>query len=178
MESSDDRISSLSASQIAAGQNWIAIVLFTAQGAAIAIMTWLLLPVFWGIVANLGSAQDISFGKKVTLVLAAIVFQFCYWSGYERLKLWQTGNLFASHLLLFAARLSFIFASTLCSIVLFRHLPGFVSPLDLVESGLRLVVFGAVVFSMFCYALQIENFGKARASETPKDAEKRNSDTR
>jgi hypothetical protein len=155
---------------------WIAIALFAVQSAAVAVITWLLLPVFWGIVENLGVAQDISFGKKLTLALATIVFQFCYWSGYERLKLWQTGNLVASHVLLFAARLSFIFASTLCSIVLLRHLPGFTGPIDLIESSARLVLFGAVVFSMFCYALQIESFGKARPSAAPKDAEKRGSD--
>jgi hypothetical protein len=86
--------------------------------------------------------------------------QACYW--------WRVANMgipFAtksqplSHLIVFVARMSFLFAGTVASLIFFRHMPA-VAPSHLSILGvLRLLLFLGVLFSWFCYSLELERLG-------------------
>ncbi len=69
-------------------------------------------------------------------------------------------NAFIGHLLLFAARASFFFGSALFSAIFFRHLPQLDALPPLGQGVAKAVVFMTVLFSLFCYSLEVERLGR------------------
>ena len=61
-----------------------------------------------------------------------------------------SANVFLSHIVLFVGRLSFLFGTALFTAVMYIRLP------ELEKSIPRLAVLVAVLFSMFCYSLDLE----------------------
>ena len=137
------------------------LALLAIQAACVTILIWQLLPIFWRIVDGLGETQDLTWEHKLVTCLCVAVFQTCYWWRLKRLGVpFATSSQLLSHLFLFAGRLSFIFASTFASVVFFRHLPLIDSTHATLEGLYRLMLFFAVLFSWFCFALEIERLGK------------------
>ena len=89
-------------------------------------------------------------------VLGVILIQVCYWLDQHWFPTLRLGhNALLGHVILFLARLNFIFASALFSAV---YLVRF-KELDI--SLWRFVLLSSVLFSIFCYTLELERFGRA-----------------
>lgn len=73
----------------------------------------------------------------------------------------QRANIFLSHMFLFLGRLSFIFASALFSVVVFRHLPELGPETNIHLMVQRGIIFVACLFALFCTSLEVERLGHA-----------------
>jgi hypothetical protein len=73
----------------------------------------------------------------------------------------QRPNLLLGHIFLFLGRLTFIFGSTLFSVVVFRHLPKMGSEIDLFLAVRRGIIFVACLFALFCSSLEVERLAHA-----------------
>ena len=92
----------------------------------------------------------------VSAALAVTSIQICYWLNqrwFATLRLAQ--HPLIGHLILFLSRLNFIFAGSLFSAV---YLVRF-NELNIALWGF--VLLSAVLFSIFCYSLELERIGKA-----------------
>src|SRR6516162_1345002 len=88
--------------------------------------------------------------------LGVTIIQVCYWLNQYWFATLRLGyNALLGHVILFLARLNFIFASALFSTV---YLVRF-KELDI--SLWRFVLLSSVLFSIFCYTLELERFGRA-----------------
>ena len=102
------------------------------------------------------------FGEKmppeinVLVVLAVTIIQVCYWLDqhwFATLRLRYIPVL--GNVILFLARLNFVFAgATFSAVYLVRFKEVQMSPLEF-------VLLSAVLFSMFCYTLELERLGGA-----------------
>lgn len=100
--------------------------------------------------------------SPVALIAALLLFHCTYWFRLTRVPVvvrWQ--NHVASHVVLFVARLSFIFGTAFFALIAFRHLPS----LHTIEDPMRLAmrIFAAIVilFSLYCYSAELERLGVA-----------------
>jgi hypothetical protein len=91
----------------------------------------------------------------VPVLCVVAVMQIGYWfKGRFRPTFAPMSHPLLAHLLLFFARLSFIFAAGLFSLSLFRRLT------DLSESLPGVVVLLLATFAQFCYARELERLGQ------------------
>lgn len=87
---------------------------------------------------------------------AVVLIQAAYW-----LRVWlqpalpQGGNVVLAHVIAFAGRLSFILASSTFSLMFFVRFE------ELSLSLYRLVLLLALLFSVFCFTLELEQLGRA-----------------
>jgi hypothetical protein len=113
------------------------------------------IPLFRRLV-NSGLDEKPSSKILVSALLGVTIIQVCYWLGqhwFATLRLRHI-SLFG-HLILFISRLNFIFAGAVFSavyLVRFYQVP--ISPLGFVWLS-------AVLFSIFCYTLELERLGRA-----------------
>jgi hypothetical protein len=97
----------------------------------------------------------------VLAVLGVTIIQVCYWLDqywFARLRL--NYNPLLGHLILFSSRLNFIFAAGVFSAV---YLVRF-NELDISFWGF--VLLSTVLFSIFCYTLELERLGRALVERT------------
>lgn len=141
---------------------WLYAVLFSAQLAAAGFLFWHVFPVFRAIVKNPGQQQLVAMSEHAAAIAAVIVGQFCYWFRFKRLRLPDLPeNVFFEHVLLFLSRVTFIFGSALFSVVVFHHVPSFPELPGFADAMFRSGLLAAVLFTLFCFALEIENLGRA-----------------
>ena len=82
---------------------------------------------------------------------AVVIMQLCYWIKRKtRPPIWQRRRIFLGHILLFFARLSFIFAGSLLSLVIFTRSE------DTQFSVVGIALLLATTFAQFCYARELE----------------------
>lgn len=127
---------------------------------------WTAFPLFQRIASRSGQQLDTS--VEAVLVAAAIFLQACYWTRYRRVRVWApVHSPVLGHLLLFAGRSSFFFGSALFSAIVFRHVPQLTSLPPLAEGLPKAAGFTLILFSLFCYALEIERLGRAVEEAPP-----------
>ena len=89
-------------------------------------------------------------------VAAVALIQVAYW-----LRVWlqpplpRSGHVIIGHFAYFLARLSFIFASSTFAVVFFAHFEQLTLPPH------RILMVLALLFSMFCWTLELERLAKA-----------------
>ncbi len=112
------------------------------------------------LVENIGTPHLSPRESVVQLLLAAALGQACYWYRLHRVALPAIRrNLPLGHLLAFASRIGFIFGSALFSVYFLRHAPVVdLSTVNLVWRGGLLL---AILFSLYCYTLELERLGAA-----------------
>ena len=88
--------------------------------------------------------------------LGATIIQVCYWlDQYWFATLRLRYNALLGHIILFLSRLNFIFASAVFSAVYIVRFK------ELEISIWRFVLLSTVLFSIFCYTLELERLGRA-----------------
>jgi hypothetical protein len=88
--------------------------------------------------------------------LGVTIIQVCYWLDHYWFPTLRLGyNAFLGHVILFLARLNFIFASAMFSAVYLVRFN------ELEISLWRFVILSTVLFSIFCYTLELERLGRA-----------------
>ncbi len=119
------------------------------------------MPAFVAIADSLGRAIELPFRSTLGIMAALIAFHVAYWSRQRWAKLpGVPQNALLNHVFLFMSRLSFIFAAAFFSLVAFRHLPALANAPDLVVMAARGSLLIAILFSLFCYSLEIERIGR------------------
>jgi hypothetical protein len=132
------------------GRIWLYCLLLLAQTAGLAIILWQGAPVYRRIVAG----SDRSNAEPRVLILATLaigLIQGAYWLRRALIpSLTLSPNAFLGHVVLFGGRLSFIFGAALFTAVMYYRFP------ELEKSLPRAAVLVGVLFSMFCYSLELE----------------------
>lgn len=112
------------------------------------------------LIENIGTPNAPPASGVFLLLVAAALGQACYWHRLSHIPLPQGyHSIGLGHLLSFGSRLGFIWGGALFSVYSLRHAPALaLAPLDLVWRGALLI---AVLFSLYCYTLELERLGSA-----------------
>jgi hypothetical protein len=129
---------------------WLYYSLLFVQTAGLAIILWQGVPVYRRVIA--GSEGPNAESRAIILAIVAVgLIQGAYWLRTAIIpSLALPRNIFVSHIVLFLGRLSFIFGAALFTAVMYYRFP------ELEKSIPRLFVLIAVLFSLFCYSLELE----------------------
>ena len=129
----------------------IYVIFFVVEIAGMIMILWDGIPIF----RQLVQFQQITTGRTQIILLIAVAFvQFTYW---KRLRHDPPFDLpqqqLVAHIILFISRLSFIFASSIFSFVVYRYSDVFQLSFD------RSLLMMAVLFSVFCFTRHLEKIG-------------------
>jgi hypothetical protein len=127
---------------------------------------WADLPIFLRIASRLGQPQELESWRIAVVAGSVAVLQCCYWTRFRRVSIHVPfQNILIGHLIVFASRVSFFFGGVFFSVVFFRHLPE-LDVLPPIEQGsTKAFAILTILFSLFCYALELERLGKAIEGE-------------
>lgn len=124
---------------------------FSLEAAAMAFVMWDGLPIY----RHLTQLEQVGTPADYAILFAAVTaIQLSYWRALRHdLPFAMPKRPFLAHVFLFVSRLSFIFASSLFGFVVYRYF-------DRLSLGpMRLVLFIAVLFSVFCVSRHLEKIG-------------------
>jgi hypothetical protein len=140
--------------------------LLVVQTAAASCLFWADLPIFLRIASSLGQPQELETWRLAAVAGSVAVLQCCYWIRLQRVSIYAPfQNILIGHLIVFASRVSFFFGGVFFSMVFFRHLPE-LDVLPLIAQGVtKALAVLTILFSLFCYALELERLGKAIEGE-------------
>ncbi|MBB3149640.1 hypothetical protein FHS21_006094 [Phyllobacterium trifolii] len=146
-------------------------VLLTAQTVAAMYLFWVVYPIFSRLLTHVGEYQELRISSQIAILGGVTLLHCSYWT---RLK-WVSvtppfHSIFLSHLCSFVGRVSFLFSGALFSAIFFRHLPqlDFLPPFG--QTLVKILCVAGILFSFFCYSLELERLGKA-IGEPPQKAE-------
>jgi hypothetical protein len=127
------------------------LVAFGLEILGMCLILWIGVPLFREL---LEFQQIVTLGDEIVFLVAVLLIQFTYWN---RLRHNPPFDLpirpFPAHHVLIASRLSFIFASAVFSLVVYRYS-------DKYDFGLiRTPLMAAVLFSVFCFSRHLEKLG-------------------
>src|SRR5262245_10836968 len=125
-------------------------VLFALESGGMIFILWIALPVYQKLSAGPGGYRP---GAPLTfpVFIVSLAMQLSYWSKRSIRPPVQRGhNVLGGHLLLFLARLSFIFAGANLSLLLFRRI------MDTTVSAFGILVLFFASFAQFCYVRELE----------------------
>jgi hypothetical protein len=134
---------------------WRFVILFGMQTIGAAVLFWNGLPLYQQVVAN-PAVNEPQFETLVWSVSSIVLIQAGYWISYRlRPPLPQFTNALLGHVILFLARMSFVFATSVFGFIFIMqkqefHIPAF-----------RYILTLAGLFSLYCYVLELENVGRA-----------------
>lgn len=144
-------------------------LLLLAQSATTFFLFWLVFPIFYNVINNLGKEQEVGISTQVAIVTFTGMQHLFYWT---RLRWVDVAaplhSIFVGHILVFASRLNFLFGGVFFSTIFFRHLPELASLPPFGQALIKATMIGAVLFGLFCYSLELERLGKA-IEEPPRD---------
>jgi hypothetical protein len=139
------------------------LVLLALQIAAAALLTRIELPEFRQLLNNLGEQLRTPIKNDLLSLAAVAVMQAAYWVRLLCVPsiTFMRPRIFVSHLFHFLSRISFIFGSSVFSVVFFRHVPqlGFETNVPLLM--FRGVLLGSSLFALFCLSLDLDRWGSA-----------------
>jgi hypothetical protein len=139
------------------------VLLMVVETAAAMFLFLTIFPIFRQVITRLGEPQDISSYQQSAVVCGALVLQACYWVRFRWVAIpTPFRNALLRHLFLFASRVSFFFGGALFSVLFFRHVPELDQSPSVVQGAVRALEVLLVLFSLFCYSLEIERLGRAR----------------
>jgi hypothetical protein len=132
---------------------YLLLVALEASGATI--ILWHGLPLYRSLLSVAGY-QQADAGILVWALAAIVLIQASYWTSTFKVfpSLSVPRHVFAGHAVLFLARLNFVFVSSLFAVVVFSR------PVDLEFVAWRAATLLAVLFSMFCFSLELERLGR------------------
>lgn len=127
------------------------IFFFSLEIAGMALVLWDGLPIYRHLFMSeqIGTVTD-----EVIMWSAVAAIQFSYWYRLRHNPPFEfPRQVFLAHCLLFVSRLSFVFASSLFAIVVYRHSDA------LHFTPAKYLLFIAVLFSVFCFSRHLEAIG-------------------
>jgi len=129
------------------------------------IILWAGVPIYRQIVVDV-SGHEARLQTLGWALLSTVLIQTGYWGRLRwHHKLPRRGHILVAHAVLFLARLSFVFGAGTFSVIFFLRFG------ELHLSPLRLALLLVVLFSLFCYTLELERLGKALLGPaTPEEA--------
>ncbi|HEY5795723.1 MAG TPA: hypothetical protein VIU82_11970 [Bosea sp. (in: a-proteobacteria)] len=135
-------------------------LLLCAQTACAAVMLANIHAGFRILIENIGTPNAPAPAGVLVLLIAAALGQACYWYRLRNVPVPTSyRNIALGHLMAFASRLGFIFGGSLFSVYFLRHAPEMaLGPLDIAWRGALLI---AILFSLYCYTLELERLGGA-----------------
>lgn len=136
--------------------------LLLAQTLCALIILYYVQAIFRVLIENIGIRQAMPNTELAQVAAAAVIGQICYWTRLRGAPV-PTGyrHLFLGHLFAFAGRINFIFGGALFSVYFLRHLPAIgLATLD-IGFAFRAIGLIAVLFVLYCYALELERLGAA-----------------
>jgi hypothetical protein len=143
-------------------------ILMVVQTAAATFLFFTVFPIFRQVVTQFGKPQDISLYQHVAVACGAAVLQACYWARFRRVPIpVPFRSAFVGHLFLFAGRASFFCAGAFFSAFFFRHFPELEQLPPLVEGAAKVFEVILILFSLFCYSLELERLGRAIEDRAP-----------
>ena len=123
---------------------------------------WQELPAFMWVVADPGEQLPYDIVGDLFIMFILIVMQISFWCRQLYFPIpFRHPNMVLNHVLLFVARLSFIFGSALFSVAVFRHLPKLGTGVDVILAVKRGAILVACLFALFCASLEVERLGRA-----------------
>ena len=138
------------------------IMLMVVETAAATFLYLTIFPIFRQVITQLGEPQDISPYQQAAVACGALVLQACYWVRFRWVAVPAPfRNALVRHLFLFASRVSFFFGGALFSVFFFRHVPELDQFPSFIQGAVKLLEVLLVLFSLFCYSLEIERLGRA-----------------
>ncbi|TXR47098.1 hypothetical protein FVA77_21905 [Phyllobacterium endophyticum] len=144
-------------------------ILMTVQTAAALHLFWVVYPVFRGVLTRLGEYQELDPSTHVAILGGVIVLHCSYWSRLRWVSVTPPfHSIFVSHLCSFAGRVCFLFSGAFFSAIFFRHLPELDSFPPFGQALIKALYVAAILFSFFCYSLELERLGKAMGDSTRK----------
>ncbi|AHK05095.1 hypothetical protein At15955_52200 (plasmid) [Agrobacterium tumefaciens] len=136
--------------------------LIVLQSLAVAFLLRAIFPIFYAVVTHLGERQQVPVSTLLTILAVALLLQASYWTRMRWVEVRAPfHSIFVSHLLSFAARLAFLFGGVLFSTIFFRHLPESNTLPPLGHTVLQGALILLVLFSFFCYSVELERLAKA-----------------
>ena len=119
--------------------------------AGMALILWDGLPIY----RHLMTLEQVTTTADIAIMWTAVfAIQFSYWPMLRHEAPFRfPRQVFLAHILLFVSRLSFVFASSLFALVVYRYSDAFVFRPS------RLLLFIAVLFSVFCVSRHLEGMG-------------------
>jgi hypothetical protein len=138
------------------------LLLLAIQMAGTLFVVWRELPDFRQLLFNPGLQLPYMRSDDFATSAAVVVMQVAYWYRLQRVPIpFQSSKPILSHLLLFLARLSFIFGGSIFAVVFFRHLPELDQGTDLLLMVRRGLVLLGALFALFCVTLELERLGRS-----------------
>jgi hypothetical protein len=119
--------------------------------AGMALILWDGLPIYRHlfVMKHVGTNED-----RAIFLIAVIAIQAGYWRTFGQIPPFEIPKqTFLGHVLLFMSRLAFIFASSLFALVFYR------APNLLDFHPVNLLLFVAILFSVFCFTRHLEAMG-------------------
>lgn len=139
------------------------VMLMVVETAAVTFLYLTIFPIFRQVITQLGEPQDISPYQQVAVAGGALVLQACYWVRFRWVAVPAPfRNALVRHLFLFASRVSFFFGGALFSVFFFRHVPELDQFPSFIQGAVKLLEVLLVLFSLFCYSLEIERLGRTK----------------
>ncbi|MFN3659255.1 MAG: hypothetical protein ACK4UO_18565 [Pseudolabrys sp.] len=137
-------------------------LLLLMQTLAVVVLLAGTLPIYLELLALPGRQLAVMPQSPVLLVAALLLFHCAYWFRLTRVPIVvRRHNLVLSHLVLFIARLSFIFGAAFFGLIAFRHLPSLAEVTDTFMLVMRLGAALIILFSLYCYSTELERLGQA-----------------
>jgi hypothetical protein len=128
-------------------------LLLSTESAGAVLILWNAVPIYRRFLV--GSTEPESY-VLAWAILAVLLIQVAYWSGMRIFPSFRVGKqIVLGHVVLFLARLNFVFVGAFSSVVFFVRFR------ELQFSLWRGSLLLAVLFSMFCYTLELERFGRS-----------------
>jgi len=131
--------------------------------AGMVLILWDGLPIY----RHLMTLEQVSTTADIAIMWTAVTaIQFSYWYMLRHDAPFRfPRQVFLAHILLFVSRLGFVFASSLFALVVFRYSDA------LVFQPSRVLLFIAVLFSVFCFSRYLETIGNLMLKDRQKNAE-------
>jgi len=134
---------------------WRFPVLFGVQTIGAIFLFWDAVPVYREILAD-PAAHEAQPEHLVWAVSSIVLMQAGYWISHRiNPPLPRYSNALIGNVILFLARMSFVFATSLFGFLFIRQEPGFHIP------AFRYIVTLGGLFSLYCYVQELERLGRA-----------------
>ena len=137
-------------------------VLLILQSVVASFLFWMAFPIFLSLATHPGEPKDLPRWTEIAIAGGAVILQCCYWIRYRWVAMYVPfRSAVVGHFLLFASRASFFFGGALFSAIFFRHVPELDVLPPLGQALGKALAILAILFSLYCYSLELERLGKA-----------------